>query len=116
MENYIAIDDVLKLDIRMGTVQEAMVPEGSRAVVKMEVDFGERIGRRTIFAGIKASYEPELLVGKQLPFIINLQPKRMGELGVSEGMLFAVIVEAEESRRAVLLEPQVPVENGSIVR
>ena len=64
------------------------------------------IGReeRTIFAGIRQSYQPEALIGKQVIVVANLQPRKM-RFGVSEGMLLAAgpdgtdVVVAEFARR-----------------
>jgi len=51
----------------------------------MEVDFGD-VGKRQILAGIKAWYDPSSLVGKQFPFVINIEPRKM--MGFeSQGML-----------------------------
>jgi methionyl-tRNA synthetase len=115
MKDTIAFEDFAKVDIRMGTVTAAEVPEGSNKVIKLTVDFGEEEGVRTIFSGIKDWYEPTDLVGKILPFIINLLPKRMGNLGESQGMLVAAISTENGSEKAVLLEPTGNVKNGDAV-
>jgi|SRR3989304_2709924 len=48
------------------------------------------IGERTIFAGIMHFYKPEDLEGKQFPFIVNLEKKKIGPEGdFSEGMMLA---------------------------
>lgn len=116
----ISFADFAKVEIRIGEVKAAEVPEGSEKVIKLTVDFGQpqadidqpqadfEGGERTIFAGIKKWYEPGTLVGKRLPFVVNLEPKKMGALGYSQGMLMAVIHE----EKAVLLEPQGEVDLG----
>lgn len=118
----ITIDDFAKVDIRIGTVTEAVVPEWSHWVMKLSVDFGEEIGRRTIFSGIMKFYKPEDLVGKQFPFVINLEPKKIGpERELSEGMLMAASVpftneEGEGDERPVLIPLSETVPNGTKVR
>lgn len=76
--NTISFQDFQKLDIRIGTVIEATVPEWSHWVMKLTVDFGPEIGERIIFAGIMKFYKPEELIGKQFPFIVNIAPKKIG--------------------------------------
>ena len=110
MKDTIVYDDFLKLDIRLGTVVEASVPEGSKKLIRQVVDFGEEIGKKIIFSGILEWYSPEELVGKQLPYVINLEPRKMmGE--ESQGMLMAAGGET-----AILLEPNKKSEDGTIVR
>jgi methionyl-tRNA synthetase len=41
-----------------------------------------------VFAGIKAAYEPQALVGRLTPMVADLAPRKM-RLGVSEGMVLA---------------------------
>ncbi len=43
---------------------------------------------RNVFAGIKAAYAPEQLVGKFTVAVANLAPRKM-KFGVSEGMVLA---------------------------
>jgi len=81
-----SIEDLDKLDIRVGTILTAEdVPE-SKKLMKLRVDLGDH--QRTILAGIKQEREsPEEVVGRQALFVVNLAPRQMaGE--VSEGMLF----------------------------
>ena len=55
-------------------------------MLRLRVDIGTE--QRTIFAGIRQSYRPEALIGKQVIVVANLQPRKM-RFGVSEGMLLA---------------------------
>lgn len=106
--------DFAKVEIRIGLIKAAEVPEGSEKVIKLTVDFGEEM--RTIFAGIKKWYQPEDLIGKQLPFVVNLEPKKMGSLGYSQGMLMAVLTKDETGEeRPVLLFPEKAVKEGDKV-
>jgi len=93
----INIDYFQKLDIRVGTVVKAEVPQWSHWVMKLEVDFGEEIGHRIIFSGIMLFYKPEDLEGKQLPFVINLEKKKIGLEGDhSEGMMLMAVASKKE--------------------
>ena len=46
------------------------------------------LGRREIFAGIRAAYEPDSLVGRLVVVVANLEPRKM-RFGVSAGMMLA---------------------------
>lgn len=110
--------DFEKLDIRMGTVIDASIPKWSNKLLKYTVDFGETIGKRTIFSGIKKWYTPEDLISKQFAFIINLEPKKMGE-EYSQGMMLmadAVSGNPEDAGKPVLFPLASLVENGTVVR
>ena len=124
MDN-ISIKQFQQLDIRIGTVIEAEVPSWSHWVMKLRVDLGKEIGERTIFAGIMHFYKPEDLVGKQFPFVANMEPKKIGPEGdYSQGMLMAAdllldepikIGEEDVSDRPVLLQVSEKVPNGTKV-
>lgn len=88
--DQISYEDFTKVDIRVGTVKEAIVPEWSHWVIKLKVDFGEELGEKTIFTGMLGFYKPEDFVGNQFPFVINLKPKKIGpDREESQGMLMA---------------------------
>ena len=102
------------MDIRIGTIVKAEVPEWSHWVIKLNVDFGEEIGERTIFAGIMKFYKPEDLEGKQFPFIVNIEPKKIGPEGdYSDGMILAAVEKDDEETPPVLLQPIKKVANGT---
>ena len=107
----ITVDDFSKIEIRVGKVIEAtLVPESSK-LIKLRVSFGE-LEERTIFAGIKAWYQPEDLTGKNFVFVYNLKPRpMMGE--ESQGMVMAAEDEAEEN--CVLLIPDKEIPEGTRV-
>lgn len=83
----IQYEDFAKLDIRIGTVVGAeLVPETDK-LIKCTVDFGE-MGTRTIVSGIAEWKKSEELVGRQLPYIVNLAPRMLRGVE-SQGMLLA---------------------------
>jgi len=109
IKTEISIDDLEKLDIRVGTIQSvAEVPE-SKKLMKLTVDFGDH--SRTILAGIKQERKnPQEIAGLQALFVVNLPPRKMaGEL--SEGMLFDIGY--ADGVTPVLAVPEQPVPNGS---
>lgn len=106
---YITYDDFAKLDIRVGTVRAAeRVPETDK-LIKCTIDFGEELGERTIVSGIALFRNPEDLVGKQLPYIVNLAPRMLKGIE-SQGMLLAA---SPGGDGLALLLPDVPVTNGT---
>lgn len=82
----IDIDDVRKLDLRVGVVLSAVPVPKSKKLLKLEVDLG--FEKRTIVSGISLAYQPEQIVGKKVVVIANLKPAVL--MGVqSQGMLLA---------------------------
>jgi methionine--tRNA ligase beta chain len=107
MSDMIDFDDFKKVELRMGKVLSADRVEGSEKLIRYDVDFGE-IGKRQILSGIAKWYTPEELIGKTLPFVVNLEPRSM--MGFeSQGMLLAT----GNEDGAVLLEPIKEVEPGA---
>lgn len=103
----IQYDDFAKLDIRIGTVVTAeAVPETDK-LIKCTIDFGP-LGQRTIVSGIKAWKTPEELVGKQLPYVVNLAPRLLKGIE-SQGMLLA----ASPEDGLALLHPESAVDPGT---
>lgn len=87
MKPIINFDDYTKIEVRVGKIVEAVVPEGSNKLIQFKVYFGSEIGQKTIFSGIKEWYSPEELVGVKTAWVVNLAPKKT-PFGDSEGMLF----------------------------
>jgi len=86
LKNMIAIDDVSKLDLRVGTVLNAEPVPKSKKLLKLQVDLG--FEQRTVVAGIGQSYSPEQIVGKKVIVVANLKPATL--MGVqSQGMVLA---------------------------
>ncbi len=82
-----SIDDFAKVDLRVARILSAEdVPE-ARKLLKLTVSLGGDV-QRTVFAGIKAAYQPESLVGRLVVVVANLAPRQM-KFGLSEGMVCA---------------------------
>jgi len=109
--DYITYDDFSKVDIRVGTIVQAEVPEGSKKLIKLTIDFGS-FGERIIFSGILQWFKPEDLVGVQTTFVVNLAPRKMGDFGESQGMLFAADAMVDEEQRPVLVRFDCKLQNG----
>ena len=102
------IDDLSKIDAKVGTVLSCeAVPETDK-LVRFMIDFGEGEPRQ-IVSGIRAYIEsPESMVGRQLAFVTNLEPRTIKGLE-SNGMLFAV----GEGESFAFLTPDRPVPPGT---
>ncbi|MEM6755554.1 MAG: methionine--tRNA ligase subunit beta [Planctomycetota bacterium] len=98
----ITYDDFAKIDLRVATVTAAEAHPNADRLLKLQVDVGGE--SRQICAGVRAYYEPETLVGKQIVIVANLAPRTIrGE--ESNGMLLAasVVPEGEEKPTDVVL-------------
>ena len=90
----ISYDDFAKLDIRIGIIRAAEVVPDADRLLKLTVDVGEtdeagESATRQIVSGIREYFaDPEELVGRQCPFIINLEPRTIRGLE-SQGMILA---------------------------
>ena len=104
----ITFEDFTKLDIRVGTILEAEAIEGADKVLKLVVDLGEE--KRTIVAGVAEFYQPEDLIGKQVPVLVNLEPRTFRGVE-SQGMILAA-----DDGKPVLLHPDKVIANGTKLR
>ena len=106
----VAYTDFEKLDIRVGTVLECMKVPKADKLLQFTIDDG--LGGRTIVSGIAQYYNPEDLVGKQVCFIANLEPRKVRGV-VSEGMILSA--EDADGKLAVV-QPGKIVTPGSEVK
>ncbi|MBS5797373.1 MAG: methionine--tRNA ligase [Dysgonomonas mossii] len=83
----VAFDDFSKLDLRVGKVLECVKVPKADKLLQFLIDDG--MGKRTIISGIAAWYKPEELVGKQVCFIANLEPRKLKGIE-SQGMILSV--------------------------
>jgi methionyl-tRNA synthetase len=75
-----------RLDLRVARIESAELVEGADRLLRLTVDLGD--DRRTVFAGIRAAYEPERIVGRHVVVVANMKPRKL-RFGVSEGMVLA---------------------------
>lgn len=105
----ITFEDFSKLEIRIGKVLDAEKVEGTDKLIKLKIDLGTE--KRQIVAGIAESYKPEKLIGKELPILVNLEPKKFRGLE-SQGMILA----ADMNGKPILMHPDKEVPPGSLVK
>jgi len=111
VKENVAFEDFMKMDIRVGTVLSCQkVPKADKL---LQFRIADGMEERTILSGIAQHYpNPEELVGTQVCFIANFEPRKLRGV-MSEGM----ILSAEDADgKLVLIQPKVPVTNGVEVK
>ena len=105
----ISMEDLDKLDIRIGTIELVEDVPASEKLVRMRVDFGDH--KRTILVGMKneRNNPTSEVEGRQALFVVNLAPRKMaGE--ESQGMLFDIGY--ADGLSPALAVPERPMPNG----
>jgi methionyl-tRNA synthetase len=111
VKENVSFDDFLKMDIRVGTVLDCKkVPKADKL---LQFRIADGMEERTILSGIAQHYpDPKELIGTQVCFIANFEPRKLRGV-MSEGM----ILSAEDSDgKLVLIQPKAPVTNGVEVK
>ena len=105
----ISIDDLHKIDIRIGTILSVTEIERSRDLVHLIVDFGSEC--RNVIVGMKQERENvQEVAGRQALFVVNLPPRKMAGI-VSQAMLFDI--GHADKLTPVLALPERPVPDGA---
>ncbi len=106
----IPFNDFMKLDMRIGKVEEATQIPGSRNLIKLIVDFGSE--KRQSVAGLLRYYKPEELVGKKFAFVLNLQRRKL--MGVESQCM--VLAAEDNEGHVILLGAEKDIAVGSRIR
>ena len=102
--------DFEKVHLRVGTILAAHeFPEARKPAYKLEIDFGDPIGRLRSSAQITALYAPEELVGTQVLAVVNFPPKQIGPF-MSECLVTGI---PNDDGAIVLVTPDSPAPNGA---
>jgi tRNA-binding protein len=110
MTSPISFDDFMKVDIRAGTIVEAVpFPQARKPAYKLKIDFGVEVGVKRSSAQITVHYQPEELIGRQVIGVVNFPPRQIGPF-MSEVLTLGV---ADINGDIVLLQPERSVPNGS---
>ena len=105
----IDISEFAKVELRAAKITAAEKVEGSKKLIKLQVDLGSE--SRQVVAGIADSYAPEALVGKTVVLVANLKPAKL--MGVeSNGMVLAGSIDG----KAVLCSFDAEVAPGTKVK
>ena len=107
MNKTIDWSDFEKIDIRVGTIQQAEVfVEAKKRAYKLVIDFGE-LGQRKSSAQITKLYKTEDLIGKQIMAVVNFPPKQIANMQ-SECLVLGIV----DGDLVTLLTSDKPVKNG----
>ena len=105
----IGFDDFLAVDIRVGTIVEALpFPEARKPAYRLTIDFGPEIGLKRSSAQITARYALAELPGQQVAAVVNFPPRQIGPVK-SEVLTLGF---PDEACKVVLVTPSKPVPNG----
>ena len=94
-DNFITIDDFLKVELRVGEIKAAERIPNADKLLRFEIDLGESEPRQ-ILAGLAEYYEPEKLIGRKVIVVANLKPRKMRGLE-SQGMICAASLTEEDT-------------------
>lgn len=109
-KKYATIEDFQKVEIKVGTVLSCEIVEGADKLYVLSADLGEEKPRQ-IISGIREFLTIEELVGKQFPFVTNLQPRMIRGLE-SQGMILA----GSDENGLALFNPTKALKNGTLLR
>ena len=96
----ISVEEFARIDLRIARIESAALVEGADRLLQLTVDLGGE--QRTVFAGIRSSYEPGQLVGRHVVVVANLKPRKL-RFGVSQAMV--LVAGAEGGDALFLLGP-----------
>jgi methionyl-tRNA synthetase len=106
--NYITIDEVAKVELKVGTITAAETLPKSKKLLVLQVQIDT--ATRQIVAGIAEHYTPQQLLGRQVVVVANLKPAKL--MGIrSEGMVLA----AKLGDTLSLIQPDSPIPAGATV-
>ena len=100
VENFITIDDFLKVELRVGEVKVCERIPNADKLLRFEIDLGET-EHRQILAGLAEYYDPESLIGRKVVVVANLKPRKMRGLE-SQGMICAASLEDDSGPNPAL--------------
>ena len=109
MNDIITYEDFKKVDIRLGTIIKAETYEKLKnPSIKLEIDFGKKIGVKKSSAQLLKYYQPDKIIGKQVAAVINFQPKLIGNM-MAEVLVLGF---PDEENHPILISTDIKVKNG----
>ncbi len=106
----IEFDDFTKLDMRVGTIIEAVKVPKTKKLLQLKVDVG--IDTRTIVSGIAESFKPEDIIGQKVTVLVNLAPRKLRGVE-SQGMI--LMTDTPDGKLAFVEPGNDSVKNGEQV-
>lgn len=76
-KDNITFDVVMSMDVRIGYVTEVEKVKKADKLYKLEVDFGDDLGVRTVVSAIAEHFEEDELINNSFPFVVNLEPRKI---------------------------------------
>lgn len=105
----VTYEEFRKLELKVAKIQEVTEHPNADRLYVLKIDLGD--SQRQVVAGIRNSYKPEELIGKQVAVITNLEPALIRGIE-SQAMILA----ASDENGVVILTPQREVKVGSTVK
>ena len=105
----ISLDDFRKIELKVATIKSAQAHPNADKLLVLQIDLGGE--QRQICAGIRNSYTPEELIGKQIVVVANLETAKLRGME-SQGMLLA----ASDEGRVIIMTPEKSVQAGAQVK
>jgi methionyl-tRNA synthetase len=109
-KDIITFDEFAKMDIRVGTVLDAVKVPKADKLLQLTIDTG--IDKRTVVSGIAQYYKPEDIIGKQISILVNLAPRKIKGIESQGMILMAENLQGE----LTLVSPVIKTNNGSIIK
>jgi methionyl-tRNA synthetase len=106
----ISYDDFSRMDIRIGTILEAVKVPKTKKLMQLKIDTG--IDVRTVVSGIAEYFEPEEIIGKQICLLANLAPREIKGIR-SQGM---ILLAEDASGKLVFVTPEEGMKPGAEVK
>ena len=106
----IPFNNFMKLDFRVGKVEEAAQIPGSRNLLKLSVNFGSE--KRQSVAGLLQYYKPEELLGKKFVFLLNLERRKL--MGIESQCM--ILAAEDDEGNVILIAPEKDIAVGSKIR
>lgn len=110
MKPTINFDDFTKLDIRVGTILEAVKVPKADKLLQLLVDTG--LDKRVVVSGIAEHFSPEEIIGKQVSLLLNLEPRKIKGIE-SQGM---ILMAEDEHGKLCFVSPSRPINSGAEIR
>jgi len=109
-KDTIEFDDFTKLDMRVGTILEAVKVPKTKKLLQLKVDVG--IDTRTIVSGIAESFSAENIIGQRVTVLCNLAPRTLRGVE-SQGMI--LMTDTPDGKLAFIEPENDTVANGEQV-
>jgi methionyl-tRNA synthetase len=106
----VSYDDFSRMDIRIGTILEAVKVPKTKKLMQLTIDTG--IDTRTVVSGIAEYFEPDEILGKQICLLANLAPREIKGIR-SQGM---ILLAEDASGKLIFVTPEEGMKPGAEVK